>query len=64
MRAWIVSLVGSRRNQRRRVLDDPKLHDDATYRQLTAVVRDATNRNESLGSRVRVVAPVGAIRVS
>ena len=42
-----------------RVLADLKLHDDATYRHLTRIVRDATNRNESIGSLIARLRAVG-----
>lgn len=45
------------------VLDELKLQDEATYRQLTSIVRAAAGRNESIGQftdRLKAIGEVGS----
>ena len=43
------------------VFDDLKLQDEATYEQLTSIVRDAADRNESIGQIIDRLKAIGEL---
>ena len=43
------------------VFDDLKLQDEATYEQLTSIVREAAERNESIGEVVERLKAIGEV---